>query len=60
MPPLRLEVDKRGFVATAAYEWLHNSPLTAAALQDEEQQWARLGKNFRLKIERSARSLATS
>ncbi|HEX5126917.1 MAG TPA: exopolyphosphatase [Rhodocyclaceae bacterium] len=67
--PLRIEADKRsekrggdkrGFVAIASHEWLQNSPLTTAALQDEEQQWARLGKSFRLRVERTiARTVAS-
>jgi exopolyphosphatase/guanosine-5'-triphosphate,3'-diphosphate pyrophosphatase len=51
-PPtgLAVERDKRGHVVHAAADWLHDMPLTAAALQEEEQQWARLGRIVRLKV----------
>ncbi|MFA9441745.1 exopolyphosphatase [Uliginosibacterium sp. sgz301328] len=52
-PALRLTHDKRGYTAVAASSWLHASALTAAGLQEEEQQWARLGKVFRVRTERS-------
>lgn len=50
--PLRIERDKRGYILIAGSEWLHGSPLTAAALQEEESQWAKLGKTLRLRAER--------
>jgi exopolyphosphatase/guanosine-5'-triphosphate,3'-diphosphate pyrophosphatase len=49
---LAVEQDKRGHVLHAAADWLNSLPLTAAALQEEEQQWSRLGRNLRLKINR--------
>jgi exopolyphosphatase / guanosine-5'-triphosphate,3'-diphosphate pyrophosphatase len=52
-PALRLLQDKRGYTAIAAAGWLHNSALTAAALEDEEQHWARLSRVFRVRTERT-------
>ena len=50
--PIRVERDKRGYVVVAQAEWLHNSPLTAAALREGEVQWAKLGKSMRVRAER--------
>lgn len=48
--PLQVERDKRGgYVAVLPQAWLHESPLTAAALHEEEQLWARVGKIFRVR-----------
>ncbi len=55
----RLERDRRGgFVAVVAQEWLHDAPLTAAALHEEEQQWARLGRSFRVRSVRAGSNVA--
>ncbi|GAB4059063.1 exopolyphosphatase [Uliginosibacterium sediminicola] len=52
---VRLDRDKRGgLLIMAAAEWLRSMPLTAAALQEEEQQWARLGRSVRLKLVRQS------
>lgn len=54
--PLRLERDKRGgFLATLPFDRLHDAPLTAAALFEEEQHWLRMGRPFRLKVQRLPR-----
>jgi exopolyphosphatase/guanosine-5'-triphosphate,3'-diphosphate pyrophosphatase len=54
--PLRLERDKRdGFVAVLPFDRLHDAPLTAAALFEEEQHWTRLGRPFKLKVQRLQR-----
>lgn len=53
--PLRLELDKRGgFTILARHDWLQASPLSAAALHDEESQWARLGRMLRVKAVRGS------
>lgn len=53
-PPVQLQCDKRGmFAAVLPQAWLSDSPLTAAALREEEQQWARLGRVFRVRAQRS-------
>ncbi|MEC5396419.1 exopolyphosphatase [Uliginosibacterium sp. H1] len=52
-PPLRLQRDGQGFMLAAPQHWLQESPLTHAALQEEQQHWARLGKGFRVKAERA-------
>jgi exopolyphosphatase/guanosine-5'-triphosphate,3'-diphosphate pyrophosphatase len=43
LPPIRLDRVGSGFVVGADGDWLQNSPLTAAALQEELKQWAVLG-----------------
>ncbi|MDQ8021180.1 MAG: exopolyphosphatase [Moraxellaceae bacterium] len=52
-PPLRLQRDGQGFLLAAPQHWLQESPLTHAALQEEQHHWARLGKGFRVKAERA-------
>lgn len=53
--PLRLELDKNGaFIVVTRQEWLQASPLSAAALHDEENQWARVGLVLRLRAQRNA------
>lgn len=56
MPLLRLSKDRRGFVATVSPDWMQDYPLTAAALKEEEQQWLRLGKSFRIHVERTTKT----
>ena len=53
--PLRLLRGREGYVVEVPHAWLHESPLTAASLSDEEQQWARLGKSLKVKAVREAR-----
>jgi exopolyphosphatase / guanosine-5'-triphosphate,3'-diphosphate pyrophosphatase len=57
--PLSLEHDRAGgFQMLVPQSWLHDAPLTAGALHDEEIHWARLGKTLKLKLLRSARTAA--
>jgi exopolyphosphatase / guanosine-5'-triphosphate,3'-diphosphate pyrophosphatase len=56
--PLHIERDKHGgFVAVLSHDRLRDAPLTAAALFEEEQHWARLGRPFKLKIQRAPRQV---
>ncbi|PLK47434.1 exopolyphosphatase [Uliginosibacterium sp. TH139] len=56
--PVQVELDKRGgFIVHAAQDWLQASPLSAAALHDEEAQWARLGRSLRVRARRPADAL---
>lgn len=56
-PPLSLELDKRGgFNVLVSQDWLQASPLSAAALHDEEAHWARLGKSLRIRSLRASES----
>lgn len=43
LPSLRLKRTEAGFAIRVDAVWLDNSPLTAAALQEELKQWAALG-----------------
>jgi exopolyphosphatase/guanosine-5'-triphosphate,3'-diphosphate pyrophosphatase len=43
LPSLRLKRTEAGFAIRVDTDWLDNSPLTAAALQEELKQWAALG-----------------
>ncbi|GAA5158919.1 exopolyphosphatase [Viridibacterium curvum] len=50
---IRIDRDKRGgHVVYAPADWQRTMPLTAAALHEEEQQWARLGRSLRVKMQR--------
>ncbi|MDP5239436.1 exopolyphosphatase [Uliginosibacterium sp. 31-16] len=54
--PVQLEHDKRGtFTIMLPPGWLQDAPLTAAALNDEVQQWARLDRVLRVKAPRAMR-----
>lgn len=46
---LRLREDAEGYTLETAADWLESSPLTASALQDEERQWASIGKPLRVR-----------
>lgn len=53
--PMHIEIDKQGgYVGVVRHEWLQASRLSAAALQDEVQQWVRAGRSFRLRVQRKA------
>ena len=60
IPALSVHGDGAGFVVDVPDEWLEASPLTAAALEDEERQWAGVGKGLRVRALRqnSARRTA--
>ncbi|MEN3112359.1 exopolyphosphatase [Uliginosibacterium paludis] len=48
--PLQIEIDRDGgYLANVRHEWQQTFPLSAAALQDEVQQWLRAGRSFRIK-----------
>jgi len=49
IPHLSVHADRPGFVIEAPVEWLEGSPLTAAALEEEERQWAGVGKDLRVR-----------
>jgi len=57
---LRIAKDRRGYVAVVSHDWQQEFPLTAAALKEEEQQWQRLGRSFRLQVERGVSSTQTA
>ncbi len=48
MPALRVAQTREGFALRIDAEWLSNAPLTAAALEDEKQHWAAVGRQLRL------------
>lgn len=50
--PIHLSMSKQTYVALADEHWLEDSPMTAAALQEEQTQWEKINKSFRLKAER--------
>lgn len=60
VPPLQLQPTPKGFRINADEEWLANSPLTAAALQEEVRQWASVGKELRIKASRPKERIAAS
>lgn len=49
IPQLSVHADNSGFVVEVPGVWLEASPLTAAALEDEERQWAGVGKGLRVR-----------
>jgi exopolyphosphatase / guanosine-5'-triphosphate,3'-diphosphate pyrophosphatase len=49
LPPVRCAVDVRTFGIGVNADWLSAHPLTAAALEDEVDEW--LGAGFRLELE---------
>jgi len=51
--PLQLVRERGGFTLELPQAWLHDAPLTAASLYEEEQQWARVGKRLRIRLRRS-------
>lgn len=51
-PRLRASASEAGFVIDVPAEWLEASPLTAAMLEEEERQWAGIGKNLRVRAVR--------
>ncbi len=52
LPPLALQAGAKGFQLVADAQWLEQSPLTAAALEEEGRQWSQVGKEFRVKARR--------
>ena len=52
--PLRLVQARKGYSVIADPAWLRESPLTAAALKDEELQWQRVGRPLKLHLKRGA------
>jgi exopolyphosphatase/guanosine-5'-triphosphate,3'-diphosphate pyrophosphatase len=52
--PLRLTRARRGFCVGANPAWLRESPLTAAALKEEELQWQRVGRPLKLQLARGS------
>jgi exopolyphosphatase/guanosine-5'-triphosphate,3'-diphosphate pyrophosphatase len=44
VPDIALTQTKRGFLVETEPGWLHQLPLTAAALEEERQQWNTVGK----------------
>jgi len=47
--PISASITAKGFMLSADGAWLDHSPLTAATLDDETQQWAGLGSDLRLR-----------
>lgn len=60
VPPMQLLPTPKGFRINADEDWLANSPLTAAALQEEVRQWASVGKELRVKASRPKERIAAS
>ena len=48
-PPVAASLAARGFVLSVDADWLADSPLTAAALNEEARQWAILGLELKVK-----------
>lgn len=51
LPPVRLLRDGREFIVSARAGWLENLPLTAAAIEEEQRQWASVGRSLVLRTE---------
>ncbi len=49
-PPIAIERVGHGFALTADADWLHDLPLTAAALNDEVAQWNAIGHPLQLTV----------
>src|SRR5258706_2160989 len=47
-PPAELRANGSGLELTISEEWLQNHPLTATALDNEVDQWAAIGRSFRV------------
>jgi exopolyphosphatase/guanosine-5'-triphosphate,3'-diphosphate pyrophosphatase len=56
-PPVMAQALPRGFQLTMEASWLAQSPLTAAALDEEVSNWAALGFELRLRRRRDVPSL---
>ncbi len=55
-PPISLTRDAPGNCSVIlGHEWLHDSPLTAAALREEPDQWARVGRVLKIRTQRRQR-----
>lgn len=48
VPPVALCRDGRDFSVRAPEAWLKTRPLTAAAIEEEQRQWASVGRNLTL------------
>lgn len=60
IPDLSVHADNTGFVIEVPVEWLEGSPLTAAALEEEERQWAGVGKTLRVRAPRDSSARRTA
>ena len=49
LPPISLRRTALGFIVEVAGSWLHDNPLSAAALADESLSWSRIGVTLRIK-----------
>jgi exopolyphosphatase/guanosine-5'-triphosphate,3'-diphosphate pyrophosphatase len=46
VPPITIAREGRGFAVNTPATWLQKLPLTAAALDDEQRQWASVGRGL--------------
>ena len=56
VPRLQIASTGNGFILEVAAAWLKDNPLTAAAIDDECAQWARVGIPLTLKESREPRA----
>ena len=56
MPALHVSVRGNGYLLSFDDAWLHQAPLTAAALEDERLQWAALGITLAVEERRTRRA----
>ncbi|PAS95941.1 MAG: exopolyphosphatase [Candidatus Dactylopiibacterium carminicum] len=55
-PPISVTREALGnSTVILGHEWLHDSPLTAAALREEPDQWARVGRVLKIRTQRRQR-----
>lgn len=52
VPALQVKMTDRGYVIVAESGWLARVPLTAAALAEEERQWASVDRELRVRASR--------
>ncbi len=58
IPPVELARDGRDFVVSARDGWLEKLPLTAAAIEDEQNQWLSVGRRLTLRTAAAGRAAA--
>ena len=49
LPEMQVKRSEKGYTLSVPSKWLADSPLTAAALEEEGRQWKMLGLDFRIK-----------
>ncbi len=54
IPPVTITRDGRGFALASPPGWLQKLPLTASALEEEQQQWQLVGRTLHVRAARPA------